>query len=67
MPDTLRVLLLEDNREDAVLVERELRKEHPGCELRRAEGRDDFLELLRAFEPHLILSDHRLARFSGLD
>lgn len=67
MPDTLRVLLLEDNRDDAVLVERELRKEHPGCELRRAEGREDFMALLRSFDPHLILSDHRLARFSGLD
>jgi signal transduction histidine kinase len=65
--DHLRVLLLEDNDDDAVLVERELRKTRADCDVRRVDGREAFVSTLQAFQPQLILSDHRLAHFSGMD
>ena len=67
MSDALRVLLLEDVDDDAVLVERELRRTHPTCEIRRVDSRTGFAGALETFAPQLILSDHRLAGFSGMD
>src|ERR1700733_9360932 len=62
----LRVLLLEDNAEDAVLIERELRRAVPACEVKRVEERKEFMTEFATREPDLILSDHRLAEFSGM-
>jgi two-component system cell cycle sensor histidine kinase/response regulator CckA len=63
----LRFLLLEDVPIDAELIERELGKTFPDFTLRRVDGRDSFLAGLDAFGPDLILSDHALPRFTGMD
>ena len=67
MTTPLRVLLLEDVPADAELIERELRKTFAGCALRCVEGRDTFLSALDQFRPDVILSDHALPRFTGMD
>ena len=67
MTGPLRVLLLEDVPTDAELIARELGKTLPDFTLRRVEGRDDFLAGLDQFRPQLILSDHALPRFTGMD
>ncbi len=66
MAEHLRVLLLEDSRDDAALIERELRKGLPACEIRSVDQGPDFLRALEEFKPGLILSDHSMAGFSGM-
>jgi signal transduction histidine kinase len=63
----LRILLLEDVPADAELIERELVKALPDFTLQRVDGREGFLASLDAFRPDLILSDHALPRFTGMD
>ncbi len=61
----LRVLLLEDKADDAVLVLRELRRAGYEPDSRRVETESEFIEALgEGFE--LILADFHLPRFSGL-
>lgn len=67
MAEPLRVLLLEDVPTDAELVERELRKTYPDCVVQCVDERDGFEAALETFAPHAVLSDHRLATFSGMD
>src|SRR5262249_22216045 len=64
--EPLRVLLLEDSPDDATIVTRELRKVAPESDVRRVDSGPEFLEALKTFKPQLILSDHRLAGFSGM-
>jgi signal transduction histidine kinase len=66
MSEPLRVLLLEDSLDDATIVTRELRKVAPDSEVRRVDSGAEFLDALKTFKPQLILSDHRLAGFSGM-
>jgi two-component system cell cycle sensor histidine kinase/response regulator CckA len=66
MSEPLRVLLLEDSDDDAMIVVRELRKVAPESEVRRVDSGPEFLDALKSFKPQLILSDHRLAGFSGM-
>lgn len=67
MTGPLRVLLLEDLPDDAALVERELRKTLPDAVVRCVDGGEAFAAALAEFEPALILSDHRLGTFNGMD
>lgn len=67
MSEPLRVLLLEDVPDDAELVTRELRKTFPSLVLRSVDTRAEFVAALSDFDPQLILSDHRLVAFSGMD
>lgn len=60
-----RVLLLEDNPQDAELVERELRRGGIDIEVERVWDRAKYLELL-ATEPDLVISDYNLPGFDGL-
>jgi len=65
MADPVRILLLEDRDDDAVLVERELRKTGITFTTGRAVDRASFVERLQSFQPDLILSDHNLIGFNG--
>ena len=67
MDESLRVLLLEDVPDDAELVERELRRTFPALVLRSVDTREEFVSALSDFDPQVILSDHRLVAFSGMD
>src|SRR5262249_16264942 len=60
------VLLLEDNAEDATLVAREMRRIAPTCVLERVISREDFVAAVDERPRDVILSDHRLADFSGM-
>jgi signal transduction histidine kinase len=65
MADPVRILLLEDRDDDALLVERELRKTGITFTTDRAVDRASFVDRLQAFHPDLILSDHNLIGFNG--
>ncbi|MCL5772990.1 MAG: response regulator [Firmicutes bacterium] len=66
MDKKLRVLILEDVPVDAELTERELRKSGMKFSSKRVETKDDFLQELHGFMPHIILADYSLPSFDGV-
>ncbi|MBI4499844.1 MAG: PAS domain S-box protein [Gemmatimonadetes bacterium] len=62
----LRVLLVEDEPDDAELIIRELRRAGLGFRWIRVDTRPDYLEALRD-PPDVVLSDHTLPQFSAIE
>src|SRR5215212_903555 len=65
MGNDLRILMLEDRPEDAILVKEELRKGGLRFSFARVETKKDFLAQITQHTPDLILSDHGLPSFDG--
>ncbi|MEN6623675.1 MAG: PAS domain S-box protein, partial [Smithella sp.] len=65
MEKLLRILMLEDNRDDAELLEFELQEAGFDYVSRRVITEEDFLNELRKFSPDIILSDYDLPTYSG--
>ena len=63
--EVLKILYLEDLPDDAILVERALKKAGIAPDIRVVENKKDFLEGLREFSPDIILSDHSLSAFDS--
>jgi PAS domain S-box-containing protein len=61
----VRVLMLEDNEEDAVLIQRELARLTPAPAVLRTADEKAFLAALSDFDPEVILSDHNVPGFGG--
>ncbi|PYM10624.1 MAG: hypothetical protein DME18_15860 [Verrucomicrobia bacterium] len=61
----LRILVLEDEADDLVLINRELRKSGLDFRCKRVDTREDFVRELQHSRPDLILSDHGLPAFHG--
>jgi PAS domain S-box-containing protein len=66
MSDNIRVLIVEDIRTDAELVEREVKETIPNSEFLVVETREDFLTALSVFNPDAVLSDYKLPNFDGM-
>lgn len=64
-PHRIRVLLLEDNEDDAELIRHELRRSGLPTIADRVDSEDAFVAALREFEPDVVLSDHSLAQFDA--
>jgi PAS domain S-box-containing protein len=62
----LRILLLEDDATDAVLIQELLEANNIVCEVTRAETRAEYLSGLEDPAVNLILADYRLPSFDGL-
>jgi len=60
-----RILVVEDNAVDALLIDRELRRGGLAFQSQRVDTREEFLHALSADPPDLILSDHGLPAFDG--
>jgi signal transduction histidine kinase len=67
MKSKLRILMLEDARDDAELIGRSMIKAGLSFESKRVDTKDDFSEALANFKPDVILSDHSLPQFNSLD
>jgi len=67
MDQKLQILLVEDSRSDAELIERELERAKLGFISRRAEGREQFLRELGAGSVDVIVADYSLPQFSALE
>lgn len=63
----LHVLILEDNSDDAELIQAELRRANLSFLTRCVKKRDDFLFCLQEFRPDIVLSDFLLPGFDGLE
>jgi PAS domain S-box-containing protein len=67
MKKELNILNLEDDIDDAELIERELCKGGFPFRLKRVVTQEDFLLALREVRPDVILSDHGLPVFNGFE
>ena len=67
MKSTLRLLILEDNSDDAVLIQRTLQRAEFILETKVVSDRQEFVAALHSFSPQLVLSDHSLPQFSSID
>lgn len=66
MPESIRILIVEDSEADAGLAERAVAKVVEACEFQRVETREAYLTALEKFQPDLIISDYNLPRFDGM-
>ncbi len=67
MKKELNILNLEDDVDDAELIERELRKGGFPFDLKRVLTQEEFLLSLQEDRPDVILSDHGLPAFNGFE
>lgn len=67
MKKTLRILLLEDNEDDAGIIEHTLKKTGLDFNLRRVATKSEYIKHLDQFLPDLILSDHSMPNFNSVD
>ncbi len=65
MAATVRILLVEDDPNDAALAEREVRRADILCTFLRVDTRDGMAEARRGFAPDVILTDHSLPAFNA--
>lgn len=63
----IKILHLEDDEQDAVLVHEKLKSELNSCKIKRVESKDEFVKALKKEKYNLIISDFALPNFSGLD
>jgi len=61
-----KILIVEDNKSDADLVVRELKKNGLNFTPKLVETREAFEDALESFEPNIIISDYTLPSFNGL-
>jgi PAS domain S-box-containing protein len=66
MNSQLKVLLVEDSEDDALLIMRELQRGKKDLSFQRVETKEEFVGKLEDFVPDLILSDYSLPEFDGL-
>ncbi len=67
MTDPLRLLLLEDNPDDAELNQQALRKAGIAFAALRVQSREAFSAALNDFRPDIVLADYHLPGFGGED
>ena len=63
----LRILLLEDDEPDSYLIVRAMQQAEPGAKVDVASTHRQFTELLAARDYDLVLADHRLPDWTGMD
>ena len=63
--DHIRILILEDLRTDADLIEFELQEAGIHFTSQRTTTEKDYARALREFSPHLILADYDLPQYTG--
>lgn len=61
----IKLLMLEDNPDDAFLIQKNLQKANLNLETRVVATRAEFIDTLDSFAPDIILSDHQLPQFSS--
>lgn len=65
--DHIKVLIVEDNPNDAKLIDYHIKRIVSDPEIVRVENFDDFVEALENFKPEIILSDYKMNGFDGME
>jgi PAS domain S-box-containing protein len=63
----LRILILEDVKFDVELIERELKKAEIDFTSKNVFTREEYIQELEGYNPHLILSDHSMPQFNSVE
>ena len=63
----LKILILEDSKEDIFLIKRELNKSNLEFHMMEVDEKQEFIDSLLNFNPDIILSDHSLPQFNSLE
>lgn len=66
MDGSLKILILEDNKSDADLIQRELKRSGLTFSAEVVQMRDEYILALENFNPDLILSDYSLPSFDAI-
>jgi PAS domain S-box-containing protein len=61
--NSLKILIIEDDLEDAEIIQYVLLQKLAKCEFTVVENKDTFINVLNNFQPDVILSDHSMPRF----
>ena len=64
---TIRILLAEDNPDDAALIQRELRQSGVDVTIRRVHSAAAFRAALEEVDPEIVLTDHSMPQFTARD
>jgi signal transduction histidine kinase len=67
MQEAIKILMLEDNLDDAELVQRVLRRNELKFSMHVVDSKEGFLNELETFRPDMILCDHGIPQFNSLD
>ncbi len=67
MAATTRILMIEDDPQDAELAEREIHRVDASCTFLRVDTREGMVAALHDFGPDVILTDHSLPTFAARD
>ncbi len=67
MNDQVRIVLLEDVRSDAEIMQRQLKKTLGNCEIFWAQTRDQYKAILASGNPDIVISDHSLPGFTSVE
>lgn len=67
MEKPLKILMLEDVEEDAILIERTLKKADIPFISKRVDSKKEFTDSIVEFTPDVILSDHALPQFNSAE
>ncbi len=66
MDNQLRILILEDMKSDALLMENELKDAKFKFISKRVVSREDFMAAIEELKPDLVLADYSLPKFDGM-
>ena len=66
MKKPVRILIVEDQPDDADLAKHEIYKILSNCEFLVVETRESFIRALEVFQPDIVLSDYTLPHFDGM-
>jgi len=64
--ESLRILFVEDQADDAELAIRELKRAEIDCATQRVDTADAFRRAVVAFSPTLVLADYTIPGFGGM-
>ena len=64
---SLKILILEDNESDAILIQRLLKKDNPNYEFYVVKDEPGYVKALKEFQPEIVVSDNALPQFDATE